>query len=380
MIDQELYASVGWATLAEPGDELAGFLRLALGSRASLDLVATNAQPRVLLRELESVKLLEAGAMRFGKLEQTLSDGLERYRARFQSTAIENAFKATRIAGAQVIHAGSANWPSALTDLGLAMPAALWIRGQSDALTGSVAIVGSRSITPYGQWVTAEFVGALAQRQVGTISGGAFGVDLAVHKSALAVTAPTIAVMAGGIDRLYPSSNSEILRQITVLAELPPGNRPTRWRFLQRNRLIAALGRATLVVEAGHRSGSINTANHALALGRPLGAVPGPVTSAASIGTNNLIRDGKAQLVANGMQLLALAGFGSEPEVAEEFDLGVLELRVLDALTARFEAIAALAAKANTTTIETAMGLGALELIGRAERDSQDRWRRRVNL
>ena len=380
MIDKELHASVGWATLAEPGDELAGFLRLSLGANQSLALVATAAKPKVILRELEGAGLLEAGAMRFGKLEQVLADGLERYTARFSPIAIDSAFKATRVSGSRVIHSVSEDWPSQLSDLGLAMPAALWIRGDTNALTGSVSIVGSRSISPYGQWVTADLVCTLAERQVGTISGGAFGVDLAVHKSALALSAATVAVMAGGIDRLYPSSNSEILREVTVLAELPPGNRPTKWRFLQRNRLIAALGRATLVIEAGHRSGSINTANHALALGRPLGAVPGPVTSAASIGTNNLIREGKAQLVANGEQLLALAGYETNPGVIQEQSLGVLELRVLDVLTSRFQDITALAAKANTTSIETAMALGSLEVLGRAERDSQDRWRRRVNL
>ena len=371
---------MGWATLAEPGDELAGYLRLALGAKDSLNLVSSQADAAQVVRELGAVGLVDAGVTRFGRLDQSITDGLERYRARYSATAIESAFKATRIAGARVINHESAEWPNQLSDLGLATPAALWVRGEIEGVIGCVAMVGSRSISPYGQWITAELVAALSQRRVATVSGGAFGVDAAVHQSALLTGAPTLAVMAGGIDRLYPSSNSELLRKIAVISELPPGNRPTKWRFLQRNRLIAALGRATLVIEAGYRSGSINTANHALALGRPLGAVPGNVTSASSIGTNNLIREGKAQLIATAEQLLALAGYEIDTEPSDVETLGVLELRVLDALTSKHQVVSALGTKANTTAIETAMALGSLELLGRAERDSQDRWRRRVNL
>ena len=132
-----------------------------------------------------------------------------------------------------------------------------------------------------------------------TVSGGAIGIDSHVHTQSLRNSLPTVAVMAGGLDRKYPRSNSNLFQSITqngvLIGELPPGVAPTRWRFLQRNRLIAALSPTTVVVEAGIRSGSIRTANNAIELNRELFAAPGPLTSAASAGTNSLIAEGKAK-------------------------------------------------------------------------------------
>lgn len=365
-----------WALLAEPGDELAGLLRLALGPDKALSAVMAENPVQRILRLLEGEGYLGAARERFGKLEQTLEDGVERYRARWHPEAANSAIKATRIAGASVRTPDEASWPLGLSDLGLAMPSALWSRGELEQLEGSVAMVGSRSATNYGAWVCAEFVGALADKGVATVSGGAFGIDANTHRAALSLGVPTFAVMAGGIDRLYPSAHSDWLRKINVIAELPPGNRPTRWRFLQRNRLIAALSASTVVVEAGWRSGAINTANHAIGLGRPLGAVPGQITSSASAGTNKLIADGKAALIGSTDQLLELAGVQSHAEVQEITGLGSLDLRVLDALTLRAQNAAALAVRANATEFETAMALASLELLGRAERDSGDSWRK----
>ena len=367
---------VVWALLAEPGDELAGLLRLSLGADKSLSaLMAENPVKRI-LRLIDSEGYSEAARERFGKLEQTLADGVERYRARWHAEALNSAMKATRIAGASVVTPDEPAWPTGLSDLGLAMPAALWFRGDLAPIQGSVAMVGSRSASNYGAWVCAEFVGALAEKGLATVSGGAFGIDAHTHRAAISLGAPTFAVMAGGIDRLYPSAHSEWLREINVIAELPPGNRPTRWRFLQRNRLIAALSSSTVVVEAGWRSGAINTANHALGLGRPLGAVPGQITSASSGGTNKLIADGKAALIGSADQLLELAGVSTATEEQEIAGLASLDLRVLDALTSRAQHTAALAVRANATEFETAMALASLELLGRAERDSGDSWRK----
>lgn len=115
------------------------------------------------------------------------------------------------------------------------------------------------------------------------VSGAAFGIDGAAHRAALLAGGTTIAVLAGGVDRPYPRAHTHMLDRIAatgaVISEVPCGSEPTKWRFLQRNRVIAALGDATVVVEAGHRSGALNTAGHAAAMSRPLGAVPGPVTS-----------------------------------------------------------------------------------------------------
>jgi DNA processing protein len=163
------------------------------------------------------------------------------------------------------------------------------------------------------------------------------------------------------------------------MSELPPGARPTRWRFLQRNRIIAALGRATLVVEAGHRSGAINTANHALSLGRPLGAVPGQVNRSTSDGCHRLIRDSFATLISSSSDLLDLIGL-SETVVESNQSLGALELRALDALTLRFQDQHAILNKAGLTSLELSIAMGALELAGLAERNERGYWRKTLNL
>jgi DNA processing protein len=320
---------------------------------------------------------------RFGNFESSLSDALERWLPRLSKTTVENALKVAAVCGAKFISTESESWPGSLSDLGLGMPAGLWVRGDLTRLGAAASIVGSRTSTPYGAWVCADFVEQLATRSLTSVSGGAFGIDAAVHRSAVTLSVPTFAVMAGGVDQFYPSSNSDLLRQVVevggVLSELPPGARPTRWRFLQRNRLIAALGKATIVVEAGHRSGAINTAHHALSIGRPVGCVPGPINQSTSDGCHRLIRDGLAQLVANGSHLFELLGVGGETALVEP-SLGALETRALDALTQKFQAQRALLEKAGLTTLELGIALGALELAGRAERNGQGSWRKRINL
>ena len=134
------------------------------------------------------------------------------------------------------------------------------------------------------------------------------------HRAALASDGTTIAFLAGGIDRFYPLGHESLLTRIAqtgaVVSELPCGAAPTKWRFLQRNRLIAAASQATVVLEAGIRSGSLNTAGHAAALGRPLGAVPGPVTSPASAGCHRLLREFDAVCVVDADQMAELAAAG----------------------------------------------------------------------
>lgn len=133
------------------------------------------------------------------------------------------------------------------------------------------------------------------------VSGAAYGIDGMAHRAALACDGNTVAVLAGGVDRFYPTGHDELLGRIAeagvIVSELPVGSAPTKWRFLQRNRIIAAIAQKTFMVEAGHRSGSLNTAGHALAIGRPVGAVPGPVTSVASAGRHRLIREHGATLI-----------------------------------------------------------------------------------
>jgi DNA processing protein len=177
-------------------------------------------------------------------------------------------------------------------------PVALWVRGPSrldELVDRSVAIVGSRASTAYGEHVGGELGHQLGERGWTVVSGGAFGIDAAAHRGALAADAPTIAVLACGVDRVYPAAHGALFHRIAeaglLVSEWPPGAAPHKHRFLVRNRLIAALTRGTVVVEAAARSGAQATARRAQKLGRQVMVVPGPVTSAMSVGCHELLRD-----------------------------------------------------------------------------------------
>jgi len=200
-------------------------------------------------------------------------------------------------------------------------PLALWVRGVLDPSTigtRSVAIVGARNATEYGEWVARDLAGKLATRGFTVVSGGAHGIDTAAHRGALTARGETLLVSAGGLDHPYPPANAPLFEQIAetglLLSESPPGAAPARRRFLTRNRLIAALGSGTLVVEAAARSGALNTAKHTTGLGRPLMAVPGPVTSAASAGCHRLLaaESGPARLVTDIDDVLLVIGSASD--------------------------------------------------------------------
>jgi DNA processing protein len=192
-------------------------------------------------------------------------------------------------------------------------PLALWVRGSDrlDELADrSVAVVGSRAATAYGEHVAGEFGYQLAERGWTVVSGGAFGIDAAAHRGALAAGGPTIAVLACGVDRPYPAGNGPLLHRVgesgLVISEWPPGAAPHQHRFLVRNRIIAALTRGTVVVEAAARSGAVATANRARTLGKRVMVVPGPVTSAMSVGCHELMRE-QAQDEASRVRLVASA-------------------------------------------------------------------------
>lgn len=180
---------------------------------------------------------------------------------------------------------------------GMAPPLALWVKGPLDAATlavRSAAIVGARAATDYGSHVASDLAYDVAGRGIPVVSGGAFGIDAAAHRAALAAGGATILVSAAGLDRPYPVAHNALYEQVAALgllvSESPPGSAPYRRRFLSRNRLIAAFGSGTVVVEAGRRSGALSTAACARRLGRPVMAVPGPVTSAMSMGCHDLLR------------------------------------------------------------------------------------------
>ncbi|MCW2734420.1 MAG: smf, partial [Mycobacterium sp.] len=203
-------------------------------------------------------------------------------------------------------------------------PMALWVIGEdslADVAERSCSIVGTRASSSYGEHQAADLAAGLAERDVAVVSGGAFGIDGVAHRAALAAEGLTVAVLAGGVDVPYPSAHAAMLRRIgergLLVSEYPPGVRPARHRFLTRNRLVAALSGATVVVEAGLRSGAANTASWAEALGRPVCAYPGPVTSAASAGCHVLIRNG-AFLVTRVEEVVEMVGAAGE--IAPELD------------------------------------------------------------
>lgn len=225
--------------------------------------------------------------------------------------------------GARLIVATDTEWPGRLVDLaaltvddsGAAPPIALWVRGPGrlgEVCERSVAIVGARSATSYGTHCTVELAAGLAARNWTVISGAAYGIDGAAHRGALSAAGCTVAVLACGVDRAYPAGHTRLLESISqtglVVSEWPPGSGPRQHRFLIRNRVIAALARAVVVTEAARRSGSRVTARRAQELGRHVMALPGPVTSAMSVGPHELLRDWEATLITDAADVIAVAG------------------------------------------------------------------------
>lgn len=252
--------------------------------------------------------------------------------------------------GARIITRGAVEWPSQLDDLGAIAPFALWVAGAADLrllALRSVAVVGARACSAYGEEVARSWAAELAAHGWCVLSGGAYGIDAAAHRGALAVGAPTVCVLAGGVDVPYPRAHDALIARIAdeglVVSETPPGEPVRRQRFLSRNRIIAALTRATLVVEAAERSGTTATARSAQIMNRPVMAVPGPVTSPVSAGCHRMIGDREAVLVTSADEVMRMLDFGrpdampaSTSTMDRERDtLGEREQRVLDAFPAR---------------------------------------------
>lgn len=266
-------------------------------------------------------------------------------------------------------------------------PLALWAIGPvrlDGVAERSAAIVGTRAATAYGEHVAAELSAGLVERDVAVVSGGAYGIDGAAHRAALAAEGITVAVLAGGLDVLYPAGHSALLHRISqeglLVTEYPPGVRPARHRFLTRNRLVAALSGATVVVEAALRSGAASTAAWARALGRVVCAVPGPITSMASAGCHALVRSG-AELVTRADEIVEIVGRAGEfaEDPARPIDvldaLSDAELQVYEALPGRGVRTADEIAVAAGLPAAGVLGpLAMLEIAGLVQRD-EGRWR-----
>ncbi|MCG5433748.1 DNA-processing protein DprA [Mycobacterium sp. MYCO198283] len=267
-------------------------------------------------------------------------------------------------------------------------PLALWVNGPArldDIAARAAALVGTRAATAYGEQVAADMAAELVGRDVAVVSGGAYGIDGAAHRAALGAGGVTAAVVAGGVDVPYPAGHAALLRRVAVdgavVSEYPPGVRPARHRFLVRNRLVAALSGVTVVVEAGLRSGAANTAAWAHTLNRPVGAVPGPVTSSASAGCHRLIRN-HATLVTRADEVVELCGrigelADDEPHPTTPLDgLSAEEKRVYEALPGRgARTCCELAVESGLPVAQVQGRLAMLELAGLAATTEDGRWR-----
>jgi DNA processing protein len=211
-------------------------------------------------------------------------------------------------------------WPQQFGDLGPHQPLAVWVAGDPGVVTNTatwLAVVGSRRASPAGVAATRAVVTAVGgvedSPRAGIISGGAHGIDVAAHRAGLDASLPSLAVLAGGLDSLYPVAHhgifTEIVHKGALLSESPCGRRPRAEMFLHRNRLIAALARAVVVVEAAHRSGAINTASHAATLGREIRVVPGRWSDPLSQGCLRLVREGTATVLTTPHEVGELLGW-----------------------------------------------------------------------
>lgn len=423
----EAWARAAWSIVAEPGDTTAGAVVAALGAPAALAwaLWAVTATPTEAARRLRELARADAGTAASAETDgglgpvgagaadpwpagthRVLARAVPRWAPRLADLDPRPALDDLAARGGILLVPGDPAWPRALDDLGPAAPLCLWVRGDPDlagAAARSAAVVGARAATAYGERVAGDLGAGLADRGVTVVSGGAFGVDVAAHRGALAVGGQTVALLAGGIDRPSPAGNLAVLERIVdaggaLVAESPPGTPPSRARFLQRNRVIAGLARATVVVEAAWRSGALSTAARAGELLRPVGAVPGPVTSVASAGCHRLLRDGAAVCVTDAAEVVELldppdaggeadgraasgsgsvlepSGAGRPPGPADRSDSPAA--RTLDALDRRrARTVAEVARRSGLGEGEVVAALGLLELAGDAT-PVAGRWRR----
>ncbi|MGW2847560.1 DNA-processing protein DprA [Streptomyces sp. NPDC001274] len=372
-----------------PGGAVSAEERLA---RAALTRIVEPGDERGgrWLREYGAVELVrrltgtDGAAERLGGMTPKRLAG---YRLRAERAEPERDLAAIAARGGRFVCPGDREWPSQLDDLGDARPTGLWVRGPRDLrlwALRSVAVVGARACTPYGSHMAAGLGAGLAELGWVVVSGAAFGVDGAAHRGALAVGGATAAVLACGVDVPYPRGHAELIGRIAeqglVIGELPPSDHPTRGRFIQRNRVIAALTRGTVVVEAEYRSGSLVTARCAQRLGRLSMGVPGPVTSGLSAGVHELLR-GEAVLVTDASEVVELVGDMGELAPARTGPVHPRDLldpvtaRVLDALPGRGAADGREVARAAGTSADEALGrLYELHSLGFVERDGEG-WR-----
>ncbi|MFH8348733.1 DNA-processing protein DprA [Streptomyces sp. NPDC018045] len=360
--EEERTARAALTRIAEPGDEAVGrWLR--------------QTTPVHLVQALRGERDMPPGVSK----EKVKSLRLRAARTDANRSATDLATVAAL--GGRFICPGDDEWPQQLNDLGDGTPVGLWVRGSANLrmwALRSVAVVGARACTEYGAHLAATLGAGLADRGWTVVSGAAYGVDGAAHRGALAAEGASVAVLASGVDYAYPRGHTELIRRLAeqglVVAELPPGDHPTRSRFILRNRVIAALTRGTVVVEAELRSGSLVTARRATELGRFTMGMPGPVTSGLSAGVHQLLR-GEAIVVTDAAEVIELVGSIGDlaptrrgPVVARDL-LDPVASRVLEAIPARGGADSRWLARDSGTAEEVAQGkLLELQSLGFVQR------------
>lgn len=341
-------------------------------ARAALSRLSEPGDPRMtsLTSEMGAVALYDALCQ-----EREMGGVLTDVAARLVAVDPERELSQAARLGMRFVIPSDAEWPRQLDDLAGGgelherggVPVGLWVRGpvRLDQLATSVAMVGARSSTTYGDTVAGELAAVVVRAGLPVVSGAAFGIDQASHRGALIGGGPTVAVLACGADRVYPAAHRDLIGHLAevgaVVSEAPPGCSPQRIRFLARNRLIAALTRGTVVVEAAARSGALNTANWAGRLNRTVLGVPGPVTSASSAGVHHLIRTGAATLVTSGNEVLEMVGAAGEHLVEDPRG----EVRSRDGLTTKQKQVldaVPVAAGAQSDSIARVAGLGIMEV------------------
>jgi DNA processing protein len=361
--------------LTEPGDPALGALLRCCGPEEIVAAVSSDGDPN---------SVLPADCAVPG-----VSRAFQRWRARLGQVPSPARLSAWERGGLRLVCPGEPEWPTQLDDLD-SSPAVLWLRGTTDlryACLRSVSLVGARAATAYGSHVCTELAAGLADRGYTVISGGAYGIDACAHRGALAVGGSTVGVLASGLTFGYPKGHYELFGAIAetgvMVSECPPDQAPTRPGFLIRNRLIAALSRGTVVVEAALRSGALSTARHARELNRPVMAVPGPVTSDQSAGCHQLIREWGATCVTSARDVLEMiAPLGEEgarsgePAVPAD-DLDPVTAAVLGVVPLRGGRGPATVATLAGVDLDTALRcLGLLAAAGHVVRCDQG-WRRR---
>ncbi len=333
--------------IIEPEDWIGMQLIHLLGPERASDVIT---DPALTERRIASVLAEHGAAPGHRGFSVTAAAAVRRWKTRVAEPWRFNVWERLRQLEATILIPEDPLWPTQLADLGAEQPLLLWVRGNPDVLREpQAALVGARAATPYGVAVAEDLAGSILRAGHHVTSGGAYGIDAAAHHAALRVLgersqneaetpqATTIAVLAGGIDRFYPAGNRDLLQRIArngaVISEVLPGRPPSRYRFLSRNRIIAALASLIVVVEAQHRSGALNTAHHGLDLGRCVAAVPGSIYATSSAGCHRLIQQTPTELIYRSEDIDRLLNVEtSVTETQEEKGLDLTAMMVLACL------------------------------------------------